>query len=80
MSKPRIEIPALLPGNWRAVMLVRFNLAGSILHSVTIHRGGGRAPRRRWFPDRTVALAHAFELADEFNLPLLDLGEGSDDE
>ena len=75
-NEPPIEIPALLPGKWLAVVIERFELAGSTLSSVTIRRGCGRAPRRRWFPDRAVAVAHALELAEEFDLPLLDLGEG----
>ncbi len=80
MAEPRVEIPALLPGDWRAVIIVRFELAGSLLHSVSVQSGGGRAPRRRWFPDRAIALAHAIEQAEEFDLPLLDLGEGSGEE
>ena len=80
MAEPRVEIPALLPGDWRAVIILRFELTGSLLHSVSVHRGGGRAPRRRWFPDRTVAVAHALEQAEEYDLPLLDLGEAGADE
>ena len=76
MSETTISVPTLLPGNWRAVIIECFELGGSVLHAVSVRRGCGRAPRRRWFPDRAVALAHAVEKAEEFELPLLDLGEG----
>lgn len=76
MIEPRIEIPALMPGSWHAVIVERFELGGAILHSVTVRLGGSRALRRRWFPSRTIGLAHALEQAETFSLPLLDLGDG----
>jgi hypothetical protein len=70
-----IELPNLLRHRAiRAVMVESHDLAGSIVTSVTTHVGLGRAPKRRWFASRAVALAHAAEVADQHGLPMFDLG------
>lgn len=48
-------------------------LAGVILVSVTTWRGAARPPKRTWFTDRTIALAHAANMADERGFTLIDL-------
>ncbi len=58
----------------RGVIVSGHDVAGALLFSVTTHVGLGRAPRRRWFVDRCIALAHSADQADGLCLPIIDLG------
>ncbi len=69
-----IAVPPLLPGGWRGIIVEHHEIAGTRLAAVTVKPGLGRAPRRRWFADSTVALAHALDQAETLALPLLHLG------
>lgn len=64
-------IPSLPAPAHPAATLARHEIAGSILFAVSY--GDGPDRRRRWFNDRSLALAHALEVAEQFALPLLDL-------
>lgn len=55
------------------VVVDAHELAGVALISVTAWRGAARPPRRNWFTCRSVALAHAAEIADRDGLTLVDL-------
>lgn len=67
-----IELPRLEPRAWRGVLIERGELAGSTVFAVTTIDGMTRAPRRRWFPDRTLVLLHGADQADAGGLPLFD--------
>ncbi|MEP6868703.1 MAG: hypothetical protein ABJA20_09315 [Novosphingobium sp.] len=72
-----VELPAMRKGSWYGVLIEPLELDGNGLWTVTVRQGLGRAPRRRWFPDHTLALAHAADQADLHNLPLLNLTSGA---
>lgn len=73
----RIELPELRPASWLGVTIERQDLAGTAAWAVTVREGFARAARRRWFPDRALALAHGADMADAHGLPLFDMaGEG----
>ncbi|GGB87846.1 hypothetical protein GCM10011494_02730 [Novosphingobium endophyticum] len=57
----------------RAIVVDKADVADAALYSVTSCAGAGRPPRRRWFTDRAIALAHAAERADEHGFALIDL-------
>lgn len=67
-----IDLPALPRASWLGVTVERLDLAGTEAWAVTVHEGFNRAPRRRWFPDRRLALCHAADQADAAGLPLFD--------
>ena len=67
-----IELPPLVKRAWLGVQIEPGALAGSHVFVVTVHEGAGRAPRRRWFADRQLALLHAADQADALNLPIFD--------
>ena len=67
-----VDLPDLLRRAWLGVTVERQDLAGSAAYSVTVNEGASRSPRRRWFPDRALALCHAADMADAANLPLFD--------
>lgn len=64
----------------RGIIIDRVDLAREDLFSVTMWLGGGRAPKRRWFTSRPLALAFAAENVDELGLLLVDLSEQVDDQ
>lgn len=57
----------------RGIVVDTADVAGALLYSVTFWAGAGRPPRRRWFADRAIALAHAADRADEHGFALIDL-------
>ena len=57
----------------RGVFIGRAEVAGTELFTVTAWHGASRPPRRQWFADRAIALAHAAQVADEMAAPLFDL-------
>lgn len=61
------------PAARRAIVIDVAELAGAQLFAVTIWPGVGRPPRRQWFTDRAIAIAHAAERADELAAPMIDL-------
>jgi hypothetical protein len=67
-----VDLPDLPRRAWLAVTIERQDLAGTEAFAVTVHEGASRSPRRRWFPDRALALCHAADQADAANLPLFD--------
>jgi hypothetical protein len=67
-----VDLPDLPRRAWLGVTIERQELAGSEAFSVTVHEGMSRTPRRRWFPDRTLALLHGADMADAHGLPLFD--------
>ncbi|GGC26902.1 hypothetical protein GCM10011371_13110 [Novosphingobium marinum] len=72
--------PIVAKRGWRGVILETAHVAGREMTSVTGRIGLGRAARRRWFPDRALALAHALELAEAHGVGLFDLGEAGPEE
>lgn len=76
---PEVALPEMpQPAALRGVILERHEMAGALLFSTTTCVGLGRAPRRRWFAERSIALAHAAELADTHSLALLDMSDDAD--
>ena len=67
-----VELPDLPLRAWLGVTIERQDLAGTEAFAVTVHEGASRSPRRRWFPDRALALCHAADQADAAGLPLFD--------
>jgi len=67
-----VDLPDLPRRAWLAVTIERQDLAGTEAFAVTVHEGFNRSPRRRWFPDRALALCHAADQADAAGLPLFD--------
>ncbi len=67
-----VDLPDLPRRAWLAVTIERQDLAGTEAYSVTVNEGMARSPRRRWFPDRALALCHAADMADAAGLPLFD--------
>lgn len=67
-----IDLPDLHPCDWIGVTIERLDLAGSEAFSVTVNEGFVRSPRRRWFPDRALALCHAADVAGAASLPMFD--------
>ena len=68
----KIDLPDLPRASWLGVTVNRQELAGTEAFAVTVHEGFNRTPRRRWFPDRTLALLHGADMADAHCLPLFD--------
>lgn len=69
-----VELPALSrPPTLRAIVIDKTEIAGAELFTITVWAGGGRPPRRKWYADRTIAIAHAAERADELAAPMIDL-------
>lgn len=64
-------IPDRGPALWLGVIIEPSEIAGTPAWSVTV-RDGYRTARRRWFPDRTLALLHAADMADAAGIPLFD--------
>lgn len=67
-----IDLPDLARASWLGVIVESQKLAGSEAWAVTVREGFNRTPRRRWFPDRRLALCHAADQADAAGLPLFD--------
>lgn len=67
-----VYFPDLLRRAWLGVTVERQDLAGTEAFAVTAHEGASRSPRRRWFPDRTLAVCRAPDMADAADLPLFD--------
>lgn len=59
------------PAMWLGVIIEAAEIAGTPAWSVTV-RDSFRTARRRWFPDRTLALLHAADMADAAGIPLFD--------
>lgn len=70
-----IPLPTIRAGHWLAVTIERQPIVGRDLWAVTTRARTGQSARRRWFADEGLAIAHAAETADLFNMPLLDLRE-----
>lgn len=75
-----IELPELPRASWLGVTVERQELAGTEAWAVTVREGFNRTPRRRWFPDRRLALCHAADQADAVGLPLFDRTAGDEGE
>lgn len=73
-----IELPELPRASWLGVIVERQELAGTEAWAVTVREGFNRTPRRRWFPDRTLALLHGADQADANGLPLFDRTVGEE--
>ncbi len=67
-----IDLPDLPRRAWLGVTIERQELAGTEAWAVTVNEGFNRTPRRRWFPDRTLALLYGADMADAHGLPLFD--------
>ena len=67
-----IPLPALPKASWLGVTIERADIAGTEAYAVTVREGFNRQPRRRWFPDRALALMHAADMADAAGIPLFD--------
>ncbi|MGE4305269.1 MAG: hypothetical protein AB7E24_14710 [Novosphingobium sp.] len=71
---PAIELPELQRRRAKLAVVVDVaEVSDTPLFSVTTWRGAGHPPRRQWFADRSIALAHAAERADELAVPMVDL-------
>lgn len=75
-----IDLPKLKRASWLGVTVERQELAGTEAWAVTVREGFNRTPRRRWFPDRRLALCHAADQADAAGLPLFDRTAGDEGE
>lgn len=69
VALPELRRPPMLC----AVVIETVEIVGKHFHTVTTWAGAGRPPRRKWFADGSIAVAHAAELADEFGCALVDI-------
>lgn len=67
-----IELPAIPANAWFGITIERGMIAATAAYAVTLNDGLGRSPRRRWFPDHTLALLYAAGRAEALGLPLFD--------
>lgn len=75
-----VALPELAPKRqMRAVVVDDHLIAGELLYAVELYLTG-RAPKRRWFASRAIALAHAADRGDEHGVPMLDLTDGGADQ
>lgn len=72
MSFP-VPIPDAVPIAHPALTISRHTVSGADVFAVETHHSPGR--RRRWFHDRSLAIAAALNIAERLELPVLDLSQ-----